>query len=110
MLHGWGETIVQSETSQQRIMAIFFNTSDPLLSEKSVRQALGYALPAFSETPAYAPISVHSWAYNDDVKKYEPNIDEAQDLFTNAGIETQKLTLIITTFPQYVVLAQQIAN
>ncbi len=109
-LRNWGNTTVKPVVKKNRVVAVFFNLKDQLMAEKSVRQALGYGLPAFAEAPAYSPINTRSWAYFEDIKKYESNPQQAEKLLNTAQINPADVTLTITTFPQYVDIAQDIAN
>jgi peptide/nickel transport system substrate-binding protein len=71
-----------------------FNLRDPRLADKNVRKALvyGFDRKAFADLyyKGYAdvcnqPISEASWAYSDDVEKYEYDVDKANKLLDEAG-------------------------
>ena len=93
-----------------RVVALYFNTGDPFVSEKSIRQALAYAVPTFPEERARSPISIKSWGYTDEVRLYDFDAAQAKKLLTKAGVATRSATLTLTTFPAYVDVAQAIAK
>lgn len=73
---------------------IGLNTRLPMFSDKKVRQALMYGLDRKSFLDSYyngyadpcnVPISVVSWAYNDEVNKYEYDVEKAKKLLDEAG-------------------------
>jgi peptide/nickel transport system substrate-binding protein len=70
------------------------NTADPILSDKSVRQALSYLVnkQQIIDTiykgigkPANGPIVPGMWAYSADVTSYDYNPDKARQLLDDAG-------------------------
>jgi hypothetical protein len=70
-LTNWGKSTVTTETNYNRIISVYFNITDRQLADKSVRQALAYAIPYRNDmTRAYSPISKISWAYSTIVKIY----------------------------------------
>jgi peptide/nickel transport system substrate-binding protein len=79
----WRNTTVKEEINTYRYAALFFNNQDPLLSEKSLRQALAYAIDkdSFNGIRAFGPISPDSWAYNPQVKPYTYDEKRAKELY-----------------------------
>jgi len=64
-----GKSHVADETNYNRIISVYFNVTNPLISDKAVRQALSYAIPYRTDLErAYSPISKISWAYSDNIK------------------------------------------
>lgn len=109
-LADWGNNKIYERVRYDRIVALFFNMKDPLMGEKSFRQALGYDLPVFPQERAYSPISVKSWAYSNNVKKYDYDVKQAEKLLDTAKVATESPALTITTLPNYLDDAQTIAN
>lgn len=126
---GWKNASVSASPHYNRVVALYFNTKDQVLSEKGFRQALGFAIPPLSNAAlaasdaagtfdvpdlgfqrAYSPISKTSWAYTDTVKKYDFDMNQAKKLMTNAKIASVSASLTITTFSQYIDIAQKIAT
>ena len=69
-------------------------TTNPLLSDKRVRQAIAYGINmegyakqyyGFDVPRATGPIMKSSWAYNPNVKKYYYDPDKAKQLLKDAG-------------------------
>ncbi|MBI2012173.1 ABC transporter substrate-binding protein [Candidatus Daviesbacteria bacterium] len=88
-----------SKTNFQRIVAIFYNTQDEVLSDKNFRLALSYAAPKIKgETAAKTSIPQSSWAYNDEVREFlskPKESDEALEKVKNGASST--ITLTVTT-------------
>jgi peptide/nickel transport system substrate-binding protein len=109
-LNKWGNNKITVNTKYNRIVTLFFNLKNSSLGEKNYRQALGYALPKFNEERAYQPIPKTSWAYTDNVRKYEPDPTQVQKLLTQSKIGTASAELTISAFSQYLDDAQAIAS
>lgn len=95
---------IRRKTDYSKIVAILFQTSDPLLKSRSLRQALSFAAPQIAgEESANNPYPPNSWAYNPDAKKYLSNQEEALEALERAKsqIPDEKLRseLILTTTP-----------
>lgn len=105
----WKSAHISDHPRYDRVVALYFNTKEPLVGEKAVRQALGYAVPDVGFERAYSPISKNSWAYTDTVKKYLYDESQAKKLLANAKIASRSATLTITTFAPFVEVAQKIA-
>jgi peptide/nickel transport system substrate-binding protein len=106
----WGKTKIIPNIRYNRIVTIYFNIKNSLLSEKNFRQALGYALPKFNEERAYQPIPKTSWAYTDKVKKFDPDPEQVKRLMSLSKIGTSSAVLTLSTFSQYLDDAQSIAD
>lgn len=85
-----------------RYIGVFFNTKSDLLTEKSTRQALLYAIDkkkilnqesGQSGEPALTSIGRNSWARTNEVHKYEQNIDTARNLIGKGGWKLEGDTL-----------------
>lgn len=109
-LTDWGTTDIIETPNFNRVIALYFNMNDGLLKEKSFRQGLAHAIPKLSEEQSNSPISKQSWAYNEDVKQYNYDEAEAKELLSNTELPDSFPGLTLTTFSQYVDIAQQIAN
>lgn len=111
-LEGWRNTKITPEVRQDRYIAIFFDTNKPFLEDKTLRQALAYAIKKDPEQGrAYGPISPTSWAYNDDLKPYDFDLDKAKKLYQDSmGEKEEKITLKLSTVPSLLVDAGKIKN
>lgn len=107
----WSKISVEKTAATNRYLALFFNTSNKTLQDKSLRQLLAYATPKTTEdTRVISPISRHSWAYNPQVKPYIQNIDSAKASLDKLKTANPNLSieLVLTTTPAYVDIAQKI--
>ncbi len=107
-------TSVNRQIDSSQIVLLFYNTRDPILSEREVRNALSYVQPDnFPEGKrAYTPISPLSWAY---ASQYANNqdLEYAQTLLSSSNaVKNSKndLTLEIKTFAEYKQVAENIAK
>ena len=80
------------------------NLANPKFSDKRVRQALAYATNKDQlvklifkglASPAYAPSAPVSWAYSDDVPKYEYDPEKARELLKEVGAENLEFTILV---------------
>lgn len=105
-----GQYKIEPDQHLDRYLAVLFNTQDKLLAEKSVRQALAYAIPdkPDGEDRVVSPISKSSWAYNPLVKPYNWDIPQAKELLKGLE-EINSSKLEISTFLPYLSRAEEIA-
>src|SRR3989338_3882894 len=83
-----------------KIVSILFQTKDVLLSNRSLRQALGFITPGIEdEIVADNPYPPKSWAYDQTAKKYLSNSDEA-----SAALERAKAALSDEKLKQEIIL------
>jgi peptide/nickel transport system substrate-binding protein len=77
-----------------RLAYLAFNLRDPILKDVRVRQAIGYALDRrpmieylwrSQVQPAHSVLPRQSWAYNDDVPRYDYDPGKAGQLLDAAG-------------------------
>jgi len=118
-LSSWEKIKISPEVKYNRFVAIFFNTNDPYLGSKSIRQALAYATKKDWEERALTPFNPSSWAYNNQVKPYNYDTENAKKLLetTNGenneeeGEETEKQELKeieLTTLSSLLPVAEEI--
>lgn len=68
-----------SKTNFSRIVTIFYNTADPILSDENFRLGLSYAAPSIpNEIEAKTSLSINSWAFNPAVKDFLDNPEQAK--------------------------------
>lgn len=76
---------VKQKTDYSRIVTVLYQTTDKLLSSRSLRQALSYQIPqASGEAIANNPYPPSSWAYDSTSKKYFSNEKEAEEALERA--------------------------
>lgn len=95
----WTNLEVVKNVANDEIVTIFYNTKDPLLSSKELRQALTYAINRsnFDGVSAVSPISPSNWAYNENTKRYEYNSGRAKELLTKSATKNPAITLTVST-------------
>ncbi|MBI2329816.1 ABC transporter substrate-binding protein [Candidatus Daviesbacteria bacterium] len=95
---------IKQKTDFSKIVTIFFQTKDALLSNRSLRQALAYQAPQIiGEEVANNPYPPQFWTYNSDAKKYLSNPKEAEEALERAKSQVPddklKSELILTATP-----------
>jgi len=85
-----------SQVTYSRIVTIFYNTADPVLSDENFRLALSYSAPSIkNEIEAKTSIPPTSWAFNPYVKDFLDNEEQALKSFKK--VQNGKDTPIILT-------------
>ena len=104
---------VSKNINYSRLVTLFYNTQDPVLSDKRLRQALSYALPdSFEDAKrSYVPFSQTSWAYQESVNEPRFDIAHAKILLgaSSSASQSAQLTLVIKSYPKYKKTADTIA-
>lgn len=98
----WKVVNIEKEVGYNNFVAIFFNTEDEKLSDKSVRQNLAYLIDksSFIDERALGPISPNSWSYNPQVKQYSKDLEKAKDI--------KDTKIILSTLPNLLKTAERI--
>lgn len=82
-----------------KLVAIFYNTKDPILSDKNIRKALGAAAPKLEGVErAKTPIPASSWAFNSDLKDNLGDKDVAKSYLQKVQ-SGKDSTIALTTIP-----------
>lgn len=103
------------QTNYDRLVTLFYNTTDSILSQSKLRRALTFALPdsfAGGER-AYLPYSPQSYYYNRDIEKPTQDLEHAKllvDAVKNTASISGELKITIKTLKRYKKDAQTIAN
>lgn len=106
----------QQRTDYTKLVAIFYNNSDPVLGgrDNQIRQVLSYGAPIIpGEQEANNPIPPYSWAYNPAAKEYLGKKDEAKQLLEKVVKDQKKIKeqeIILTTTPQLEAVANQVVS
>lgn len=106
---------VKQKTDYSKIVTVLYQTSDKLLSSRSLRQALSYQIPkAQEEAIANNPYPPTSWAYDTTAKKYFSNEKEAGEALERAKstLADDKLQseLLLTTTPNLSYMGETIVK
>lgn len=91
-LKKWRNVKITTKINYDRLVAVYFNTQNEKLGEKSIRQSLAYAIEKRWHPRSLGPISPLSWAYNSTVKPYDYDLKNAKKLLTknNGDINEKK--------------------
>lgn len=114
-LGGNPQAKIKQKVIYNKIVSILYNTKDPLLSNRSFRQALSYSAPNIpGEVEAKTSLSPNSWAYTTDVNDYHSNIKEAKEALSraksSAGNELLKKEITLTTTPQFESVGKKVVD
>jgi peptide/nickel transport system substrate-binding protein len=108
----WNTVKNEKLLNSQQVVTLFFNTQDKFLGNKSVRQALTYAIDKQAlGTRAISPISPNSWAYNPQVKDYPFDSEKAQSTLDDLPDELKdNLEIHLVTSPALLSVAENISR
>jgi peptide/nickel transport system substrate-binding protein len=108
----WNNSNITSATNHSQVVTLFFNTQDSILSDKSLRQALFYAIDknALGER-AESPINPDSWAYNPQLKTYDYDAERAKEMIDALSDEFKEhLEIKLVSTPSLLSVAEKISN
>lgn len=112
----WANRVnLEKQLNTQSFVGIWFNLDDQQLNNKSLRQALAYAIREKAPDPAsraLSPIAPSSWAYNPRVKPYDFNPIQAKELLDKFAEEASsggRLSLTLGTSSSFLSLAEAVA-
>lgn len=108
MLDSFKSVKVQRRLSSDQLVTVFFNTSDPSLSEKKLRKALSFSSPdqyPQGQKNIY-PFSPSSWVQSEE-GFYTRDIDQAKELIKESeASKSSSLKFVMKTLPQYMEIAK----
>lgn len=93
---------IEKKFNQNQLVSVFYNTSDPVMSDKKIREALTYATPdEFSNGKRnFSPFSPSSWAYS-EIGFYIQDFQRSRNLISQTDIATKSSVFNLKTLPQY---------
>ncbi|RJQ37905.1 ABC transporter substrate-binding protein [Candidatus Microgenomates bacterium] len=104
---------IQKKENLKILTTLFFNTQDPVISDKKLRNALAYALPDEFENgkKSYSLFSPNSWAYSLDYIRLQ-DIAHAENLISQSSVASKSasLKIEIKTLSKYKKTAQEISK
>ncbi len=114
----FGNTIVNKKINYKKLVTLFYNNNDNILSNTKVRLALSYALPNNypNSEKSFLPYKSTSIYYNNDLEDKKQNYEHARLLLAAASAASEsanlndKLNLSIQTLPKYRSVAYDIAR
>lgn len=110
----WENVVIEPKVMTNRFVALFFNTQLQKLSDKSTRQALAYAIEKRWEPRALTPINPDSWVFNNGVKPYDLDLENAKKLLEKSqdnGTDTNRETpteIELSAIPSLLDIAEEI--
>ena len=98
--------------NDEKIVTIFLNNQDGLLSDKKLRKALAYVLPEkYSEGQRTNTAYKEAFWANTSPGKYKKDVEYSKLLLEDSpASEGSKLTIELKTLPQYETIARKVAN
>lgn len=105
----WKKVKTNSTTNYKSLVAVFYNSADPLLNNKKLRQALNYSLPeklSFGER-AFGPIPPTSIYFSQPPNYKISDIELSKTLLSTLD-EPVKDTLVISTTEEYQHVAKEV--
>lgn len=104
--------LIEPNLETSKIAVLFFNNNDAILSSKTSRQGLAYAIKnkSFGFARSLSPIQKTSWAYNPLVKAYDFDPEKAKTLFETDVLDPQGTKIELKTTLQYLDQAEIIAS
>lgn len=91
-----------------RLVAIFYNTHDAILSDRNLRLALSFAAPSIKDqTEAKTSIPSNSWAFNPEVKDFLDNPDQSKAYLDRVD-KGKDSTIVLTSIESLKSLGEQV--
>lgn len=106
----WKNVELQKEVDYDTLVTVFFNTVDPTLSNKKVRQALSYALPeTFAEGErSFSFLPTHSIYYAESPNEGLIDLALSKELLASSNLKDIRLT--ITSADELLPIAKKISE
>lgn len=105
---------IEKKTNYDRLATLFYNTKDKVLSNKSLREGLGYSMPNnFSQGERNpSPLPYFSFASAEGVNSYNQDLEHAKVLIdkANTATDSSRISLALDTLPRYEDSAREIAK
>lgn len=106
----WKNTVIEKSEDYSKLMTIFLNLKHPLLKEKEVRQAIAMSINRQKligyGNEAFGPIPPISWAYNQNLKKNQFDLDTAIQIMKKYKDSTESAKINFNTYYEYLDTAE----
>lgn len=108
----WNNVDIEENIQTDRIVVIFFNTQDPILSDKNLRIALNYAIDKSGfKKRAISPINPQSFYFNPQVKTYNYDLVKAKQLISESKAEIpENFTINLISTPNLLDIADNVSK
>jgi len=105
---------IEKKTNYDRLVTLFYNTKDSIVSSKTLREGLWYSMPDIFPQGERNPSPLPSFSYANDAGPgyFKQDLEHAKLLIdkANTATDSSKIVLNISTLPKYKVSAEQIAQ
>lgn len=110
----WKNSTVEKAVDHTRLLTLFFNSNNPNLANKNVKDAIALAfdyqkLSEFGEL-ARGPIQPTSWAYNPNLKTFNQDTVNAEKIIKNEVSASDSASLNFITSYDYYEVADQLSQ
>ncbi|MBI2621651.1 MAG: ABC transporter substrate-binding protein [Candidatus Levybacteria bacterium] len=108
----FNNTTTSKNINYNKIVTIFFNNSDPVLSDKKIRKALAYSLPdTFPDGQRTRTPYVNEYWFSDKSQDYERDIEYARLLLEQTeASKSATIKIEVKALPQYKTLAESVSK
>lgn len=110
----WSNSTVTKSVSYDRLLTLFYNAKNPLIKEKDFRNAVESAIDynKFSEIGELvnSPLPPSSWAYNNNLKKRETDVEFAKKTFKRMVTASDSAKFTFFTYYDYLDMADSISG
>ncbi len=107
-LKDWTTVNIEEKVLLNHYIGLFFNTQNPLFSDKEARQFIAIATPSFFGNKPIGPISPLSWAFYPTVKQYEQDLELSKNKLIDTPFATSSSQITISTFQNLLPVAEKI--
>lgn len=102
---------IKKINNYNKILAIFYNTKDAILSDKNIRKALSSATPLIEgEERSKTSIPSYSWAFNNEVKDIPAGGKEMAKNYLEKGQLPKDKSITLVTTPNYSKIGEKIVQ
>lgn len=105
---------IAKNINYSRLVTLFYNYKDSVVSNEKLRSGLSYAMPDEFRLGKrnLAPISDDSWAYSQSIADRKQDLEHASNLITDSQTASKgaEVTLTFKTLAKYKETAQEIAT
>lgn len=105
---------VEKKTNRTKLVTLFYNTKDKIISSKTLREGLSYTMPDNLEQGErnQSPLPYFSYANQGGYNTYQQDLEHAKLLIdkSETASSSSKISLTIDTLPKYEQTAKIIAD
>lgn len=114
-LSSFKNVTIEKKTNNAKLVTLFYNTGDKVLSSRTLREGLGYTMPDIFDQGERNPSPLPYFSYVNQGgfnNIYQQDLEHAKLLIDKSGTATEsgKISLTIDTSPRYEATARIIAN